>query len=179
MEGKRYRKKKKKKSSFLILTRKSVTRKQHDRRQSGSSALPAAWIKTLNECGLQKPLFEHMQEKHARALEEEEEEEGVKPRQEEVWMEKARERELNFIDSKKNNKKMQILKYVALHQISQINSCCCRKERKNILLYCILFCTISILGYKKKNLYWPRPSVWILRGPCGWSIASEVNCVFA
>lgn len=42
MEGKRYRKKKKKKSSFLILTRKSVTRKQHDRRQSGSSALPAA-----------------------------------------------------------------------------------------------------------------------------------------
>lgn len=39
MEGKRY-------ISFLILTRKSVTRKHHDRRQPGSSALPPAWIRT-------------------------------------------------------------------------------------------------------------------------------------
>lgn len=33
-------------SLFLNLTRKSVTRKQHDRRQPGSSALPPAWIQT-------------------------------------------------------------------------------------------------------------------------------------
>lgn len=31
---------------FLILTRKSVTRKHHDSGQSGSSALPPAWIGT-------------------------------------------------------------------------------------------------------------------------------------
>lgn len=33
-------------SFFLNLTRKSVTRKQHDRRQPGSSALPPAWVQT-------------------------------------------------------------------------------------------------------------------------------------